>query len=296
VLADHYGHVLHLFERECSIQRRHQKIIEETPSLALTADLRRRMGAAATAAARAVQYTNAGTIEFLITPDGAFYFLEMNTRLQVEHPITEEVTGIDLVKAQIRIAAGEPLLWRQEDLSQRGHAIECRIYAEDPAKGFLPSTGRVLLASEPVGPGVRVDAGVTTGDEVSIHYDPMIAKLICTGQDRTDAVRKMDWALSHYVILGPTTNIPFLRAIVQHPAFAAGDLSTDFIERHLAGWSPQPPPVPDAALIAVALADMMGEGVTPSSGSQLGADSGDPFSPWTSTDSFRLGTTLRHSA
>ncbi len=142
---------------------------------------------------------------------------------------------------------------------------------------------------------MRVDAGVTTGDEVSIHYDPMIAKLICTGQDRTDAVRKMDWALSHYVILGPTTNIPFLRAIVQHPVFATGDLSTDFIARHLAGWSPQPPPVPDAALIAAALADMMGEGVTPSGGSQLRADSGDPFSPWNSTDSFRLGTTPRHS-
>ena len=295
VLADHHGHVLHLFERECSIQRRHQKIIEETPSLALTADLRHQMGAAAIAAARAVQYTNAGTIEFLIAPDGAFYFLEMNTRLQVEHPITEEVTGIDLVKAQIRIAVGEPLSWRQEDLSQRGHAVECRIYAEDPARGFLPSTGKVLLASEPVGPGVRVDAGVTTGDEVSIHYDPMIAKLICTGQDRADAVRKMDWALSHYVILGPTTNIPFLRAIVQHPAFAAGDLSTDFIDRHLAGWSPQPPPISDAALIAAALADMMGEGALPSGGSLLAADTDDPFSPWSTADSYRLGTKPGHS-
>ncbi len=295
VLADHHGCVLHLFERECSIQRRHQKIIEETPSLALTPELRQRMGVAAVAAAQAVHYTNAGTVEFLLDPDGAFYFLEMNTRLQVEHPITEVVTGIDLVKAQIRIAAGEPLPWRQQDLAQRGHAIECRVYAEDPAQGFLPSTGRVLLAAEPVGPGVRVDAGVTTGDDVSIHYDPMIAKLICAGEDRADAVRKADWALSHYVILGPTTNIPFLRAVIQHPAFAAGDLSTDFIERHLAAWSPQPPPVPDAALIAAALADLMGEGAGGALRAHAQVEAGAPINPWSTTDSFRLGTPSGHS-
>lgn len=286
VLADHYGHTVHLFERECSIQRRHQKIIEETPSPALTPELRARMGAAAVAAAQAVGYTNAGTIEFLLDPGGSFYFLEMNTRLQVEHPITEQVTGIDLVKAQIRIAAGEPLPWRQEQVGQRRHAIEARIYAEDPANGFAPSTGKVLLTSEPVGPGVRVDAGITTDDEVSIYYDPMIAKLICLGEDRADAVRKLDWALSHYVILGITTNIPFLRAVVQHPAFAAGDLSTDFIDRSLAGWSPAPGPVPDEALIAAALATFLGNGGAASAPTADAAS----YSSWNQLDSFRAGS------
>lgn len=286
VFGDHHGHIIHLFERECSIQRRYQKIIEETPSPALTPQLRAQMGAAAVAAAQAVHYTNAGTIEFLLGSDGQFYFLEMNTRLQVEHPITEQVTGIDLVKLQLRVAAGEPLPWRQEDLGQRRHAIEARIYAEDPARDFLPSTGRVLRAVEPAGPGVRVDAGVTTGDEVSIYYDPMIAKLICVGEDRADAVRKLDWALSHYIILGVATNIPFLRAIVQHPAFTGGDLSTDFIARYLAGWSPQPPPLPDEALIAAALADLLGDGAAAPPPSSAG---GDPYSPWQMADSFRVG-------
>ncbi len=286
VLADHHGRVIHLFERECSIQRRHQKIIEETPSPALTPELRERMGEAAVAAARAVNYANAGTVEFLLDDEARFYFLEMNTRLQVEHPITELVTGVDLVKAQIRIAAGEPLPWRQDEIVQRGHAIECRIYAEDPANQFLPSIGPLLLAVEPMGPGVRVDAGVTTGDEVTIHYDPMIAKLIVLGEDRADAVRKMDWALSHYVILGVTTNIPFLRAVVQHPAFRAGELSTDFIERHLADVTLESPPIPDEALMAAALADLMGEG----SGDKASiAPDGDPYSPWRILDSYRVG-------
>jgi len=287
VLADHHGQVIHLFERECSIQRRHQKIIEETPSPALTPELRARMGEAAVAAARAVNYANAGTVEFLLDDEGRFYFLEMNTRLQVEHPITELVTGVDLLKAQIRIAAGRPIPWSQENVEQRGHAIECRIYAEDPANQFLPSTGRVLRAVEPVGPGVRVDAGVITGDEISIYYDPMIAKLIVLGEDRADAVRKMDWALSQYVILGVTTNIPFLRAVVQHPAFVAGDLSTDFIERHLANWTPEPSPIPDEALIAGAMLDLSGGSMTippPSS-----STNGDPYSAWNVLDSFRIG-------
>ncbi len=286
VLADQHGNTIHLFERECSIQRRYQKIVEETPSPALSPELRVRMGATAVAAAQAVHYTNAGTIEFLLAEDGEFYFLEMNTRLQVEHPITEQVTGIDLVKAQINIAAGEPLPWRQQDVSQRHHAIECRIYAEDPANNFMPSIGPVLLAAEPVGPGVRVDAGITTGDTVSIYYDPMISKLICLGENRSDAIRKMDWALSHYSVLGITTNIPFLRAIVQHPAFAAGELSTDFVERHLSGWLPEPSPVPDEALIAAALADMLGDGAT---GAAITPAPGDPYSPWQTLDSFRIG-------
>ncbi len=211
IFGDHYGNVVHLFERECSVQRRHQKIVEETPSPFLDDTLRQRMGEAAVAAAQAVGYTNAGTVEFLVDRQRNFYFLEMNTRLQVEHPITEVVTGVDLVKLQLRVAAGEPLPFKQNDLSQRGHAIECRVYAEDPANGFLPSIGRVFTSVEPVGPGVRVDAGVTSGDEVTLHYDPMIAKLIVSGETRDDAIAKMLWALHHYVILGEvTTNIPFL--------------------------------------------------------------------------------------
>ncbi len=202
VFGDHQGNAVHLYERECSVQRRHQKIVEETPSPLLDADLRQRMGDAAVAAVRAVGYVNAGTLEFLVDPERNFYFLEMNTRLQVEHPITEQVTGVDLVKLQIRVAAGEPIPFKQEQVGQRRHAIECRIYAEDPANQFLPSIGKVLRAVEPVGPGVRVDAGITTGDEVTLHYDPMIAKLIVLGEDRQDAIRKMDWALSHYVLLG----------------------------------------------------------------------------------------------
>ncbi len=231
VFGDDHGHAVHLFERECSVQRRHQKIIEETPSPLLDADLRERMGEAAVAAVRAAGYTNAGTLEFLVDAQRNFYFLEMNTRLQVEHPITEAVTGVDLVKLQIRVAAGEPLPFTQADLTQRGHAIECRIYAEDPANDFLPAIGQVLTAVEPVGPGVRVDAGVTTGDEVTLHYDPMIAKLIVLGENRRDAIGKMQWALHHYVILGDViTNIAFLRLVLSHPRFLAGDTTTDFVE------------------------------------------------------------------
>ncbi len=291
VLADHHGHTVHLFERECSIQRRHQKIIEETPSPALSPELRQRMGQAAVRAAQVVSYTNAGTVEFLLAPDGSFYFLEMNTRLQVEHAITEEVTGVDLVKAQIRIAAGEPLPWPQEQIGQRGHAIEARIYAEDPANGFLPAVGKVRLAAEPVGPGVRVDTGIGAGDDVSIYYDPMIAKLICTGADRADAMRKLDWALSHYIILGVATNIPFLRAIVQHPAFVASEVSTDFVERHLSGWAALASSPPDEALIAAVLADFLqSEGAA-----EAPVAAADAYSPWNQPDSFRLGSTLRRA-
>ena len=229
---------MHLFERECSIQRRHQKIVEETPSPLLDADLRQRMGDAAVAAVRAVGYVNAGTLEFLVDPERNFYFLEMNTRLQVEHPITEQVTGVDLVKLQIRVAAGEPIPFKQEQVGQRRHAIECRIYAEDPANQFLPSIGKVLRTVEPVGPGVRVDAGITTGDEVTLHYDPMIAKLIVLGEDRQDTIRKMDWALSHYVLLGVTTNIPFLRDVITHEVFRRGEATTGFVDEYYANWQP----------------------------------------------------------
>ncbi len=237
VLADAHGHTVHLFERECSIQRRHQKIIEETPSPLLTPEVRARMGQAAVDAARAVGYVNAGTVEFIADTSGAFYFLEMNTRLQVEHPITEMVTGVDLAAQQIRIAAGEPLPFAQSDLTQRGHAIECRVYAEDPDNGFLPAIGPVLRTVEPAGPGVRVDAGIVTGDQVTIHYDPMIAKVIALAATRDAAIRKMDRALSQYVILGVTTNLRFLRDVLNHPAFLAGEISTGFIDERLANWA-----------------------------------------------------------
>jgi acetyl/propionyl-CoA carboxylase alpha subunit len=290
VFGDTQGNAVHLFERECSVQRRHQKIVEETPSPLLDADLRRRMGEASVAAVRAVGYVNAGTLEFLVDPaDRSFYFLEMNTRLQVEHPITEQVTGIDLVKLQIQIAAGQPIPFTQEMVGQRRHAIECRIYAEDPSNGFLPSVGKVLRAVEPVGPGVRVDAGVTTGDEVTVHYDPMIAKLIVLGEDRADAVRKMDWALRHYVLLGLTTNIPFLREVIAHEVFRRGQATTDFVERHFAGWQPPAADPPDLALAAAALAELL-EGATVGATPVAvgGATQGDPYSPWQHLTGYRV--------
>ena len=291
VFGDVHGNAVHLFERECSVQRRHQKIVEETPSPLLDADLRRRMGEASVAAVRAVGYVNAGTLEFLVDPaDRSFYFLEMNTRLQVEHPITEQVTGVDLVKLQLQVAAGAPIPFTQEQVAQRRHAIECRIYAEDPANGFMPSVGKVLRAVEPVGPGVRVDAGITTGDEVTVHYDPMIAKLIVLGEDRADAVRKMDWALSRYVILGLTTNIPFLHALIGHEIFRRGEATTDFVERYFADWQPDAAEPPDLVLAAAALAELL-EGATLGAAPVAvgGVAAGDPASPWRQTSGFRLG-------
>jgi 3-methylcrotonyl-CoA carboxylase alpha subunit len=290
VFGDRQGAVVHLFERECSIQRRHQKIVEETPSPYLDAGLRARMGATAVSAAKAVYYVNAGTIEFIVDPgDSRFYFLEMNTRLQVEHPVTELVTGIDLVKLQIRVAEGEPLPFRQEDLSQRGHAIECRVYAEDPANGFLPATGKILRAVEPQGPGIRVETGVGDGDEITIHYDPMIAKLVVYGQDRDDAIQRMDAALGQYVIMGLTTNLRFLRDVINHPDFRAGQATTALIEREFADWKPPADPPSDEALIAAALSEMLnGPAVGVSSRADAASD-GDPFSPWQRADAFRIG-------
>ena len=299
VFGDAHGNAVHLFERECSVQRRHQKIVEESPSPLLDDALRRRMGEAAVAAVKAVGYTNAGTLEFLVEGlsgaiDGmlSFYFLEMNTRLQVEHPVTEAVTGIDLVKLQIRVAAGEPIPFTQADIRQRGHAIECRIYAEDPANGFLPAIGSVLAAVEPVGPGVRVDAGVTSGDTVTLHYDPMIAKLIVLGEGRADAIGKMLWALRHYVILGDVvTNIPFLRDVLAHPRFAAGDTTTDFVDECFTAWQPAAHTPPDLAFAVAALAEVLsaGSGVAAS-----GLDAtGDPTNPWQQANSFRIGVDSR---
>src|SRR6266508_5337639 len=221
VLADAYDNCVHLFERECSIQRRHQKIVEESPSPALTPDLRAKMGAAAVRLAESAGYRNAGTIEFMLDDHEHYYFLEMNTRLQVEHPVTEAVTGLDLAQLQIAIAAGERLPFQQADLVQRGHAIEARVYAEDPVT-FLPSAGHVALFAPPSGPGIRNDIGRASGDEVTLNYDPMLAKLIVAAPDRTAAIARLRRALEAYVELGVTTNLPLLRAIAAHADFAAG--------------------------------------------------------------------------
>ncbi len=233
VLADTAGNVVHCFERECSIQRRYQKIIEEAPSVAVDEALRARMGAAAVAAAEAIGYVGAGTVEFLVDAEGRFYFLEMNTRLQVEHPVTEAITGLDLVAAQIRIAGGEPLGLVQQDLTITGHAIEARLYAEDPAKDFLPATGRVTLWEPADVPGVRYDSGVAPGVDIGIHYDPLLAKIIAHGATRTQAIARLVRALRLLGVAGVTTNRDFLLATLGHRAFAAGALDTHFIDRHL---------------------------------------------------------------
>ncbi|MCI0727220.1 MAG: acetyl-CoA carboxylase biotin carboxylase subunit [Chloroflexi bacterium] len=238
VLGDQHGHIVHLFERECSVQRRHQKIIEESPSPAVTPELRQQICQAALSLARAVGYVSAGTLEFVVTPEEDFYFLEMNTRLQVEHPVTELVAGVDLAAWQIRLAAGEPLTFTQDDLTQHGHALECRIYAEDPAHNFLPSIGEITFYRPPAGPGVRVDDGIESGTQVSPYYDPMLAKVITWGDDRLEATRKMVRALQDTVILGVTTNIPYLVDILQHPEFVAGRISTRFLAEHLEPWRP----------------------------------------------------------
>jgi len=253
ILADMYGSVVYLGERECSIQRRHQKIVEESPSPALDEQLRERMGYAAVRIARAVGYRNAGTVEFMLDGDGSYYFLEMNTRLQVEHPVTELVTGLDLVLLQLRIAAGQPLPFGQNEIQLRGHAIEARVYAEHPV-ALLPSTGRLLLFAPPDGPGVRNDAGVATGDDVTVHYDPMLAKLIVHAPGRAEAVARLRRALDEYHVAGVTTNLALLRAIAAQPAFAAGQTTTAFLERYrLAETLSMPKPVPDAVLAAAAL-------------------------------------------
>jgi acetyl-CoA carboxylase biotin carboxylase subunit len=257
VFADDHGNVVHLFERECSLQRRHQKVIEESPSPALSPAVRERMGAAAVAAARAAGYRNAGTIEFLLEgrgDDARFYFLEMNTRLQVEHPVTEAVTGVDLVRAQLEVAAGAPLPWTQESLRQRGHAIECRIYAEDPAANFLPQAGPLLLYREPAGPGLRIDAGVVQGDEIGVNYDPLLAKLIAAAETRAAALQRAVAALRAFPILGIRTNIPFLLRVLQHPDVERGATHTSFLDERLAELT-APVQAPPAAIAAAAAAE-----------------------------------------
>jgi 3-methylcrotonyl-CoA carboxylase alpha subunit len=282
VFGDSYGNMVSLFERDCSIQRRHQKVIEEAPAPGLSPERRRVMGEVGCAAARAVGYVGAGTVEFIVDAggDGAFYFMEMNTRLQVEHPVTEMITGQDLVEWQLRVAAGEPLPLKQEQLSITGHAIEARLYAEDPERGFLPSTGTIRHFGIPAeGPHVRVDTGVRSGDVISPYYDPMIAKLIVWDSDRPSAVRRLAAALGECEIAGIRSNAGFLRAIATHPAFAAAELETGFIARHADALARPAGPTPRAVL-AAAVQAVLAE--------RPPAAAGDPHSPWNSASAWRL--------
>jgi acetyl-CoA carboxylase biotin carboxylase subunit len=235
ILADSHGNCVHLFERECSIQRRHQKVIEEAPGNRISPDLRARMGAAAVAAAKAVNYVGAGTCEFLVDKYDDFYFLEMNTRVQVEHAITEMITGVDIVKVMIRVAAGEKLPFEQKDLAISGHSIEARVYAEDPDNNFVPSPGEIVVYRPAAGPGIRVDSGVYQGARVTVFYDPMVAKLVVWGRDRAEAIERLRRALSEFVVKGIKTSIPFHQKVVNHPVFLAGKYDTGFIEQHMDG-------------------------------------------------------------
>ena len=230
VFGDTSGNVVHLHERDCSVQRRHQKLVEESPAPELPPAVKERLMAVAVKGTRAIGYVNAGTLEFLVEPGGAFYFIEMNTRLQVEHPVTEEVTGVDLVVAQLRVAAGEPLPFRQDDIVQRGAAMECRVYAEDPAKNFLPSPGTVTTLTLPEGEGIRVESGVVAGTTVSVHYDPLLMKLVARGDDRAQAIARLDGALGRCTIEGVRTTIPFLRRVLAHDDFRAGRVHTQMVD------------------------------------------------------------------
>jgi acetyl/propionyl-CoA carboxylase alpha subunit len=282
IVADAQGALVHLFERECSTQRRHQKIIEESPSPGLTPQLRARMTAAAVAAARAAAYRNAGTIEFLLADD-TFYFLEMNTRLQVEHPVTEQVAGVDLVHAQIAVASGEPLPWTQSSLTQRGHAIEARIYAEDPRRDFVPQAGRLLLYREPRSPGIRIDSGVVEGCEVSIHYDPLLAKVIATGEHRRAALARLVAALRDFPILGIQTNIPFLLSVLQSPRFESAAVDTGYVDAELDSLIPAgDADVPAVVAAAVAAHDSS----PPPDDTSSETTRGRRFDPWNARGSW----------
>jgi acetyl-CoA carboxylase biotin carboxylase subunit len=251
VIGDHCGELVHLYERECSIQRRHQKVIEESPSPLLTPQLRERMGSLAVALARRVGYLNAGTLEFLVGADRQPYFLEMNTRLQVEHPVTEMVTGLDLVRLQIEVAQGRPLPLAQRDVVQRGHAIECRVYAEDPDAGFLPSPGRIEVLRTPGGPGVRDDSGVYEGWTVPIDYDPLLSKLVAWAETREAAIARLRRAVAEYRVSGIRTTLPFFDRVLRHPGFLAGEFDTSFVESALASApDASEPPVLAAAVVA----------------------------------------------
>jgi 3-methylcrotonyl-CoA carboxylase alpha subunit len=302
IFGDRQGGVVYLFERDCSVQRRHQKVLEEAPAPGLTDRRRREMGEAAVAAARSIEYTGAGTVEFIAGQDGAFYFMEMNTRLQVEHPVTEMITGLDLVKWQLAVAAGEPLPMKQKDLAFRGHSIEARIYAENPAKGFLPSTGTLRHLREPeaiefrVPPegmhtAVRIDSGVREGDEITPHYDPMIAKLIVWGEDRAVALGRMRAALAACEIVGVSTNVEFLARTVAGRAFSSADLDTHLIERCRDELFPADAGAGDEELAAAAFAELLAEEAQAAAKSKT---SGDPYSPWNRVDGWRLNLGSHH--
>ena len=280
ILADHYGDTVHLGERECSIQRRHQKIIEESPCTALSQELRDEMGLAAIKAAQSVGYVNAGTCEFLLDDQDRFYFLEMNTRLQVEHPVTELVTGLDLVRLQLAIAAGERLPFHQDDITSRGHAIEARLYAEDPSNNYLPSTGTLSCFQVPQAPGVRVDAGVASGDIISVHYDPMLAKLVVYGANRSAAIERLRWALDRCAVLGVATNLPLLQAIAGDADFLAGNTTTAYLSAHSFPGLVTPPAATPLVLVAAALWETLSRQREGSSAPR--PDKGfRPYNPWT---------------
>jgi len=298
VLGDAQGNLVYLFERDCSVQRRHQKVLEEAPAPGLSAQRRKAMGEAAVAAAKSIHYRGAGTVEFIAGQDGTFYFMEMNTRLQVEHPVTEMVTGIDLVKWQIAVAAGEPLPLKQAQIQLNGHAIEARIYAENPDKGFLPSTGTLRHLRAPRGGEfspqagtVRVDSGVREGDAITPHYDPMIAKLIVWGEDRAIALGRMHAALADYEIVGVATNVAFLARTVASKAFSGADLDTGLIERSRAELFPVDAGASDQDLAAAALAELLAEQAQATAAARA---SGDPHSPWNIVDGWRLNLGSHH--
>ena len=284
IFADRYGNTMHLFERDCSIQRRHQKVVEEAPAPGLDTGQRNALAETAVAAARAVGYVGAGTVEF-IAQGGDFYFIEMNARLQVEHPVTEAVTGLDLVEWQFRVAAGEPLPICRRDLASHGHAIEARLYAEDPERGFLPQTGVLHGLRLPPPELARVDTGVRQGDTVTPFYDPMIAKIIAWGEDRAAAVGRLRRALAETAVLGVGTNLDFLSRVAAHPEFMSGAVDTGFIERHRATLMPPRRPVPDTVLAAAALSRLRARA---DAAAATGSRSGDPFSPWARVDGWRL--------
>ncbi|MFO7981344.1 MAG: acetyl-CoA carboxylase biotin carboxylase subunit [Candidatus Aminicenantes bacterium] len=288
ILADNHGNIVHLFERECSIQRRHQKIIEESPSQAIDDNLRNQMGEVAKKVIQATGYNNAGTVEFLIDKDKNFYFLEVNARLQVEHPVTELITGLDIVQHQIAIAAGEKLGLKQKSLNQNGHAIECRIYAEDPQNNFLPSSGKILFLNEPSGPGIRLDSGIYSGCEIPIYYDPILSKLIVWAENRKMACQRMSQALDNYVILGVRTSISFLKDIISSSSFQKGKTTTDFIEKHFSDWSGLKKDKKNRELSLIAAAFWtQKKGYKPEA--QERSQDGRTFSPWKTLGRWRLG-------
>ena len=280
ILADNHGNIIHLYERECSIQRRHQKIIEESPSPAINNKIRKMMGDVAIKVAKVANYKNAGTVEFLYQ-NGEFYFLEMNTRLQVEHGVTEMVCGIDIVKWQIKIAYGENLTLSQKDVKQRGHSIECRIYAEDPSRNFLPTPGTVHKMILPEGPGIRNDVGISEGQEVTSAYDPLLAKLVVWDSNRNSAIARMDYALANFVILGLITNQPFLRDVMQNKSFQKCSFSTKFVEEHYTNWTHNE--IPLELMVAALL------GTKSSSNQPIQKSTRDPYSPWSSKGGWRQG-------